>query len=145
MNEFWDSFKAISYGLHHMGAAVYTDLTKPGFNFLPPDFGRPLIFSGVSSSYAPSTINDAEDIISKIMAQEKIGLADRDFYDLQTWKGYRGFKEGQYVFNRLNFKIRRGKICDITWREIKGLNKGFELLFFCLIGHNAKNISQQRD
>jgi len=144
MNDIWDSFKAVSYGLNHMGAAVYIDLTKPDFRLLLPELGNPLIFSGVTLSYhAPSTVNDAEAIVSKILKEERIKIADRDFYDLQTWKGYHEFKEGQFVLNRLSFKRNTKEVRVSSWQEIKSVPPDFNLIFLCLIGHNARNISQQ--
>lgn len=142
LNEIWNSFKAVSYGLQHMGAAVYIDLAQPGYRLLPDEFGRPLIFSGVTlSGRAPSTVNDAEAIVAKILAQEKIGHADRDFYDLQTWKGYPRFQKGQFILNRLS--IEGGEEIRVTmWNEVKDLSEKFTLLFSCLIGHVPTNMAR---
>lgn len=139
----WDSFRAVSYGDDHMGAVVYVDLTKPGFDLLP-SFGKPLIFSGVTINDRYSTVNNAEDIIAKIREQEKIKITDRDFYDLQTWKGYPGFERGQFILSKIHFKKSK-EIWVKSWEEIKVVPENFALIFHCLIGSlECVNISMQR-
>lgn len=140
IEEMWRLFKSVVYGDNHMGAVVYVDLAKPGFNFFP-ELGRALIFSGVTNRGRVSTINDAEEIIAKIMNQESINFIDRDFYDLQTWKGYEGdeFKPGYFVLDKLAIKQDgNGRLFVEGWLPILGIPENFRELFSCLIGYSYK-------
>lgn len=134
LEDVWKSFKVILHGTRHIGAVAYIDLTQLEDNpFSETD--RTLVFSGITSSWRTSTINDAETIVEKISKQEGIKPSDRDFYDLQTCKGYPSYKSGQFELNKLSFKTKGGKIADISWKVFKAdkVNESFRLFFLPLI------------
>lgn len=140
-----DSFKAVTYfASMDMGAVVYIDLAKLEGRFLPKNFGKPLVFSGVSLGRLRradwwSTINNAEEIVAKILEQENLKYDDRVFYDLLTSKGYPCFEEEEFKLERLHFK-QDGELDTENRTAIKRVPKRFFCLFACLLGNEAVNL-----
>lgn len=128
LNELWKRFKSVIYGDVHIAAVVYIDLSGTG---ILPELGkRALIFSGVTSRGRASTINSAREIIEAIVKQESIDINSRDFYDLQTYKGYEHLKLGNFILDRVS--LQHG---SPSWDNVTIIPNDFQNIFYNLIGH----------
>lgn len=76
--------------------------------------GNTIIFSGITNP-ATSTINAAEDIILAICAQEGCQPTAVRCFDLQTHLNYSGTEPGEFMYDEVKFKVRGGKLEDLSW------------------------------
>lgn len=74
--------------------------------------GTMCVFTAVDR-LGTSTINAAERIVKLI--QEREGMSSLVFYDLQTERGYVGYKPGQYEFSKLTVVIEGSNIIVDRW------------------------------
>ncbi len=72
-------------------------------------YGRQIVFtaSNENDGNRISTINHVEEIILSIARKENLNPRECQFYDLQTYKGYRIYTPGHYRFSKI----------EVDWRE----------------------------
>jgi len=80
-----------------------------------------IVFSGLHNGKdGPrlSTINGAERIVTAIAKAEGIDPKKYTFYDLQTFKSYGDYRQGDYNFNRLTIDWQGGnRPYVLSWTE----------------------------